>query len=172
MLKINSTHYILLYQVSKAEDLEESVKKNLEQAVRQRCSCDFQSSSIYSGEFSCQTTTTDVIYRAIINGTSDLRTATELLGHIENWRHNQGTLLYHKFRLRLSQSCPLQIESFDEVECMKNGTLALGGERDDGREQNGKLDNGGSGLLLGGGSCYRFQACGDGSDATTDSENN
>lgn len=94
---------------------------------------------------------------------SDLRNATELLGHIENWRHNQGTLLYHKFRLRLSQHCPLQIESFDEVECMKNGTSPLGGARD-GQDA--------SGLLLGGGSCYRFQACDDGSDTTTGSENN
>ena len=147
--------------MSKAEDLEESVKKNLEQAVRQRCNCSFESSSIYSGEFSCQTTSTDVIYRAIINGTSDLHNATELLGHIENWRHKQGTLLYHKFRLRLSQHCPLQIESFDEVEC-KNGTSPLGGARD-GQDE--------SGLLLGGGSCYRFQACDDGSDPTTGSEN-
>ena len=149
--------------MSKAEDLEESVKKNLEQAVRQRCNCSFESSSIHSGEFSCQTTTTDVIYWAIINGTSDQRNATELLGHIENWRHNQGTLLYHKFRLRLSQHCPLQIESFDEVECMKNETSPLGGARD-GQDA--------SGLLLGGGSCYRFQACDDGSDTTTGSENN
>jgi hypothetical protein len=75
-------------------------------------------------------------------------TATELLGHIENWQRNQGTLLYyHKFCLHLSQHCPLQIESFDEVECMKNGTSAVGG--DGGREQDGKLDiNGESGLLL------------------------
>jgi hypothetical protein len=153
--------------VSKAEDLEESVKKNLEQAIRQRCSCDFQSSSIYSGEYSCQTTTSDVIFRAIINGTSDLRTATELLDDIENWRRNQGTLLYRKFRLRLSQHCPLQIESFDEVECMKNGTLARGGAHDGGREQDGNLDNRESGLLLGGGSCYRFQACDDGSGSET-----
>ena len=150
----------ITYQVSKAEDLEESVKENIEQAVRQRCSCNFQSSAVYSGEFSCQTTTTDVIYRAIINGTSDLLTAAELLGYVEDWQQNEGTLLYHKFRLRLSQHCPLQIKSFNDVECAINGTLGGG----DGKERNGKLDKGESGLLLGGGGCYRFQTCDDGSD--------
>ena len=153
--------------MSKAEDLEESVKENIEREVRQRCSCNFQSSAIYSGEFSCQTTTTEVIYRAIVNGTSDLRTATELLGYIDNWQHNDGTLLYHKFRLRLSQHCPLQIESFSEIECIRNETLA-GGRK----EQDGKSEKGESGLLLGGGSCYRFQACDDGSDTTTSSGDN
>ena len=162
------TYYMFCYQVSKAVDLEESIKESIEQAIRQYCSCDFQSSAIYSGEFSCQTTTTDVIYRAIINGTSDLRTATELLDNIENWRRNRGTLLYNKFRLRLSQHCPLQIESFDEVECIKNATPGGGG----GTEQNGKLDNGESGFVIGGGSCFRFQACNDGSDTTTGSGDN
>ena len=150
----------ITYQVSKAEDLEESVKENIEQAIRKWCDCNFQSSSIYSGEFSCQTTTTDVIYRAIINGTSELRTAAELLEDIENWRRTRGTLLYNKFRLRLSQHCPLQIESFDEVECMKNGTSTLGGGGR--KEPESKLDNKESGLLLGvGGNCYRFEACDD-----------
>ena len=161
--------YYVTYQVSKAEDLEKSVKENIEQAIRQRCSCNFQSSSIYSGEFSCQTTTTDVIYRAIINGTSDQQAATELIGYIDDWQQNEGTLLYHKFRLRLSQHCPLQIKSFNDAECAVNGTLAGGG----GKERNGKLDNKESGLLLGaGGSCYRFQACDDGSDTTTGSGGN
>ena len=61
------------------------------------------------------TTTTNVIYRAIINGTSDILTAPELMDLIENWRTTGGTLLYNsKYRLRLAQkeACPLQIESF------------------------------------------------------------
>ena len=158
--------HCFIMQVSKAEDLEESVKESIEQAVRQRCNnCNFQSSSIHSGEFSCQTTTTEVIYRALINGTSDLLTAAELLGYIENWRHNKGTLLYHKFRLRLSQHCPLQIESFDEVECVINGTPGGG---HGGKEQSGKLDKGESSLLLGGGNCYRFKACDNGSTGSGD----
>ena len=154
--------------MSKAEDLEESVKENIQQAIRQRCGCNFQSSAIYSGELSCQTTT--VIYRAIINGTSDLHTATELLGFVEDWRRNEGTFLYRKFRLCLSQHRPLQIESFNEAECLRNGTLGEGG---DGKEQDDdKSEKGESCLLLGGGSCYRCQACDDGSDTTTGSGEN
>ena len=106
--------------------------------------------------FSCQTTTTEVIYRAIINGTSELRTAAELVSYIENWLKSEGTLLYNKFRLRLSQSCSLHVESFSELECK--------GDRD--RDGSGTdVDSHGhknGGLLLGSDTCYRFQSCSDG----------
>ena len=107
-------------QNSQAYQLEDDIKESIEIAIREKCDCDFEQSAIYSGEFSCQTTTTNVIYRAIINGTSDILTAAELLDLIENWRTTGGTLLYNsKYRLRLAQkeACPLQIESFHDPEC-------------------------------------------------------
>ena len=103
-----------------AYQLEDDIKESIETAIRKKCDCDFEQSAIYSGEFSCQTTTTNVIYRAIINGTSDILTAPELMELIENWRTTGGTLLYNsKYRLRLAQkeACPLQIESFHDPEC-------------------------------------------------------
>ena len=136
-------------QMSKALDLEESIKKDIEQAVRKRCSCDFNSSEIYSGEFSCQTTTTEVVYRAIINGSSELLRATELVTFMESWLRDEGTLLYNKFRLRLVQSCSLHIESFNEAECKGDGGT-------DERETNSMSNEG---LLLGSSACYRFQSC-------------
>ena len=100
-------------------NLETDIKQSIEDAIRKRCDCDFEDSAIYSGEFSCQTSTTSVTYRAIINGTSDLLTAQALLDHIEDWRINSGTLLHDRFRLRLAkkEKCALKIDSFDDLEC-------------------------------------------------------
>ena len=144
-------------QVSKAVGLEYSIKKDIEKALRNRCNCDFSSSAIYSGEFSCQTTTTEVVYRAIINGSSESRKATELVDLIKNWLQSEGTLLDNKIRLRLAQNCSPRIKSFSEEEC--------GGDQD----QKGRdLKDGG--MLLGSNSCYRFQTCGDtGNDNTVGS---
>ena len=143
------------FQVSKAVDLEDSIRKDIEQALRKHCSCDFSSLAIYSGEFSCQTTTTEVIYRAIINGSSELRTATELVNFMENWLRSDGTLLYNKFRLRLAQNCSLRIESFSEQECEGDGDAGADKSRAD---KCCNLKDGG--LLLGSSTCYRFQSCG------------
>ena len=142
-------------QASKALDLEESIKKDIESAVQHRCGCDFNSSAIYSGEFSCQTTTTEVIYRAIINGTSDLHTAAEVFSYIENWLKIEGTLLYNKIRLRLAKNCSLYVETFSEVECKGDG------DPDESGRDVGSLGHGKGGLLLGSDTCYRFQSCSD-----------
>ena len=76
---------------------------------------------------------------------------------MENWLQSEGTLLYNKIRLRLTQNCSLHIESFSEEEC--------GGDQDrKGRD----LKDGG--MLLGSNSCYRFQTCSDaGNDNTVGS---
>ena len=103
-----------------------------------------------AGEFSCHSTTTEVIYRAIINGSSESRTATELVNFIENWLQSEGTLLYNKFRLRLAQNCTLRIESFSDLECEVDTDKS-------GTDMGHDLKNGG--LLLGSSTCYRFQSC-------------
>ena len=150
--------------MSKAEDLEESIKDNIEQAIARRCDCNFESSAIYSGEFSCQTTTNEVVYRAIVNGSSELLTANELVSHIEEWKTSEGTLLYNKFRLRLAQACSLRVESFNEPECDGDGK-----EIENGRH--GGRDNG-DGLLLGSKSCYRFQTCDDSANSNGSGSDN
>ena len=115
-------------QVEKALDLEESIKKAVEAGVRERCDCAFSSSAIYSGEFSCQFTScqsgdcalaTHATYRAILNGTSDLLRADQLMEHLDHWREERGTLLYNVFRLRLASAkeCDISINSFNEAEC-------------------------------------------------------
>ena len=155
----------LLFQVSKAVDLEDSINKDIEQALRKRCNCDFSSSDIYSGEFSCRTTSTEVIYRAIINSSSESHTATELVNFMENWLLSDGTLLYNKFRLQLAQNCSLCIKSFSEAECEGDQDTA---RADESRAAEGRdLKDGG--LMLGSSTCYRFQSCGDtGKDTGTE----
>ena len=88
-------------QNEQSRSLEEDIKQSIETAIRDRCDCNFESSAMFSGEFSCQTTTTRVTYRATINGTSDILPAPQLISLIEDWRVKSGTMLYGKFRLRL-----------------------------------------------------------------------
>ena len=70
-------------------------------------------------------------------------------------------MLHNIFRLRLSQDCPLQISSFDEVEC-----IGTNKENSDKLECDKHHDNSNSNrnLLLGSGTCYRFEACDNGSN--------
>ena len=76
---------------------------------------------------------------------------------MENWLQSEGTLLYNKFRLRLSQNCSLHIKSFSEEEC--------GGDRDRSDKNRADIDGGrdlkDGGMLLGSNTCYRFQSCDD-----------
>ena len=134
-------------------DLERYIKSNIEQAIQGRCDCEFESSAIYSGEFSCQTTTTEVVYRAKLNGSSELITAAELVSYIEEWKTSESSLLYNKFRLRLAQACPLRVESFYELECEGDG-------EESGRHIDKEpSDDSNGGLMLGSKTCYRFQTC-------------
>ena len=118
---------IVLLQLLKVRYVETSIKKEVEKAIRERCECNFKSTAIFSGEFSCQSSMyesgssliTEVTYRAIVNGTSDLLTAEQIMYHIEDWRESDGTLLYNRIRLNLAKKkdCPLRINTFRETEC-------------------------------------------------------
>ena len=107
--------------------METSIKRELEKAVRERCECDFSSTAINSGVFDCQNATfqsncfpaTHVTYRAIINGTSDLLTADQLMDHVKEWQESRSSLLYNVFLLNLASNdeCQLRIGSLYEKEC-------------------------------------------------------
>ena len=119
----------------KAKEFDMSIKKDIMMAVTSLCNCPFNSNNaIFSGEFSCQPSSCDsdggcgtspntlshVTYRAAINGTSSILTADQILGYIEEWRSNRGTLLYNDmFRLKVfsKEECNLKIHSFDDEEC-------------------------------------------------------
>jgi len=103
---------------------DHEVRTALTAAIRERCNCDFRSTSIDSGEFSCQTTSTHVVYRSLINGTSEIHTAPELLNFIDDWLKNEGTFRILRFRLRVVPDCPLQIQSFHQIECMSGESIA------------------------------------------------
>ena len=104
-------------QESKAEDLEVAIKENIEDVVRKACNCKFNSSQIHSGEFSCRTKGDAVTYRAIINGSSEILRANETLDLIDDWKKNESTMRYRKFRLQLTSSCPISFKTFSELEC-------------------------------------------------------
>ena len=104
-------------QESKAEDLEVAIKENIEDVVRKGCNCNFNSTEIHSGEFSCRTKRDAVTYRAIINGSSEILSANETLDLIDDWKTSEGTMRYRKFRLQLTSSCPISFKTFSELEC-------------------------------------------------------
>ncbi len=100
------------------------IKNGLAAAIRERCNCGFSSSSIDTGEFSCQTTITEVVYRSRIIGTSNTFTASELLAFVEDWIATEGTFTVNDIlRLRTSTECPLRIQSFHDPECATNATM-------------------------------------------------
>ena len=62
-------------------------------------------------------------YRARVTTTSDIINAEEFLTHLHCWVERHSTFLYTYYdrtRLRLIASCPVRIQSFDDVECGAN----------------------------------------------------
>ena len=114
---------LLKLQVEKAQDLVMSIRSELEQAVRERCDCTFSSIAIRGEKFSCETIgnvlATHLVYRAALNGSSDLLPASTAMKHIQDWVDSDGTLDYFLFRLRLTSTtkCKLSIQSMNERAC-------------------------------------------------------
>ncbi len=104
--------------------MERFVKAALTSGIRDQCNCTFSVDAISDGEFSCQTTVTEVVYRSKINGTSDTFTAPELMAFVEDWIANEGTFTVDVFRLRIDAACPLRVQSFHQPECSANATAS------------------------------------------------
>ena len=101
-------------QVDKALDLESSIKRDVETAVRERCDCAFSSTAIYSGKFSCDLAS-HVTYRAILNGTTDLLTADQLMEHIQDWCETTHDIIC--LNLASASECTVRINSFEDEKC-------------------------------------------------------
>ena len=138
-------------QYHKSYYLERSILKNIEHVVREECNCDFDSSEIHSGEFSCRTKRDAVTYRAIINGSSAMLSANEIRDIIDDWKTSDGTMRHRKFRLQLTSSCPIAFTSFSEPECR-------------GDDERRHCDNQKGDLLFNSNTCYTFKSCDDGMD--------
>ena len=103
------------------------IRKELEKVVREHCDCNYHYTAIHSGAFSCMTSTcqsncsliTHATYRAIINGSSDLLTANQLMDILREWHDSSSFLHVSNIRLKMacSEECQLSIGSFDEEEC-------------------------------------------------------
>ncbi len=105
-----------------------AVKKALQNAINDRCDCEFQFEAIYDGEFSCKTMVEHALYRGSVNGTSDRHTATELLAFIQDWIMNEGFFRVNQIRRWVSQTCsPLRIEHFNQPECSDETTTPTDG---------------------------------------------
>ena len=100
------------------------MRKELEKVVREHCDCNYHYTAIHSGAFSCMTSTncsliTHATYRAIIDGSSDLLTAGQLMDILREWHESSISLIVSNIQLKVahSEECQLSIKSFDEEEC-------------------------------------------------------
>ena len=104
-------------QVEKALSIANSIRKTLADNINQNCGCNFQVDAISTGDFSCQTTRSDVVYRTVLNGTSDTVEASAAVGAISEWVVKNGTFVSDLRRLHVRSDCPLRITSLTESEC-------------------------------------------------------
>lgn len=88
------------------------------------------------GDFSCETTKSDVIYRTVINGTSNTLLAPRLIDTIQQWIEDDGTFLVDLMRMRVRKNCLLHINSLSEKECT-DGTS--GGSEAEGVSSSGSI---------------------------------
>ena len=113
--------WLLSSQDSEAEDVEQVIQGAMVEAIRSRCGgCDFTTASIGTGEFSCQTTATQVIYRSTLVAI-ETHTAQELREFAEDWVNSGTTIPYRRFRFRVRTDCPFLISSLEEPECLPGG---------------------------------------------------
>ncbi len=107
------------------------IRKTLQDAINDRCSCGFQIGAIFDGQFSCETMIGHAVYRSTINGTSDKHTASELLVFIQDWIVNEGVFQLNLIRRWVNKNCsPLRIQHFKQSEC-SDETTPTGGSGGD-----------------------------------------
>ena len=104
-------------QAEKALSIANSIRQTLADNSNRKCGCNFQVNKISTGDFSCQTTRSDAVYRTVLNGTSDSVEASAAVGAISDWVDKNGTFVSDLRRLHVRSDCPLRITSLSESEC-------------------------------------------------------
>ena len=104
-------------QAEKALTIANSIRKTLADNINKKCGCNFQVDAISTGDFSCQSTGSDVVYRTVLNGTSDTVEASAAVKAISEWIDEDGTFVSDLRRLHVRSDCPLHITSLAENEC-------------------------------------------------------
>ena len=113
--------WLLSSQDDEAYGIEQAIKETMVEAIRSQCDeCNFTAASIGTGEFSCQTTASQVIYRSTLVAI-ETHTAKELREFAEDWVSSGPTIPYRRLRLRVRTDCPFLISSLEEPECLPGG---------------------------------------------------
>ena len=92
-------------------------------AINDKCLCSLPPSNIYDGQFICVDDPKQVVFRASIYGTLDNPDPSVFVDLLEKWiQEEENFLVIGSIRLNVDQSCPAQIDSFLDPECVEMGT--------------------------------------------------
>ncbi len=110
-------------QTSETEEKLDDIRDELQAQLNNLCGCGLTPQHITAGELQCFTSSTEVTYRAKINGTAT-NSSSGILAYLEVWIHSgTASLLVQGFRFFLDSSClPVVIGSFSDPECESEGS--------------------------------------------------
>ena len=106
--------------------MEAGIRDGVREAIRQRCDCDFSTSDIVDGVFSCRNVTTEVTYRATLRGRIDTDRAGRLRSQVRRFVQRGPAITYDTFLLWVDSTCPVNLSSLTDPEC-PNITPVLAG---------------------------------------------
>ena len=100
------------------------------QQVQMRCSCSFTETNIQNYEFSCRSIENTVVFRAEIIYTSLQQAryrAENLVTLVSGWVQSETSIVVDSTRLDVDPTCPTQLRSFQDGDCVLTDTTGTGG---------------------------------------------
>ena len=100
------------------------------QQVQMRCSCNFTETNIQNYEFSCRSIENTVVFRAEIIYTSLQQAkyrAENLVTLVSEWVQSETSIAVDSTRLDVDPTCPTQLRSFQDGDCVLTDTTGTGG---------------------------------------------
>ena len=104
-------------EYGKGAEVEEVIRQQVAEAIRNLCNCTFPSSFIRIGKLSCRSTFTQVTYRSMVVG-YDTYSARGLQELIDEWVMTSPTICVGKFFiLDVDPTCDIHIPTLGAPEC-------------------------------------------------------
>ena len=98
--------------------------------VQMKCSCNFTETNIQNYEFSCRSIANTVVVRAEIIYTSLQQAryrAENLVTLVSGWVQSETSIVVDSTRLDVDPTCPTQLRSFQDGDCVLTDTTGTGG---------------------------------------------
>ena len=106
-------------QPSTESSVKSSIQGEVAKVIRNKCQCDFQDTSISQALLLCEEQEPNkVVYRASIV-MYDSYSATELVGYIEDWVKQGGSVSIGVVVVKFDPNCPVRISDFNDPICFQ-----------------------------------------------------